>query len=89
MPKTKRAPSAARKMFGERLRAERRARRLTLEDVGEAADMAWNYVAQVERGERNIGIDNMAALANALGVPIASLLDQSSTATVHALAAAE
>lgn len=76
MPKTKRAPSAARKLFGQRLRAERHARGLTLEDVGEKADIAWNYVAQVERGERNIGIDNMAALADALGLELADLLGQ-------------
>ncbi|MFK7604213.1 helix-turn-helix domain-containing protein [Deinococcus sp. SM5_A1] len=74
MPRTKRAPSAARKLFGQRLRAERHARGLTLEDVGEQADIAWNYVAQVERGERNIGIDNMAALADALGMELAKLL---------------
>lgn len=74
MPTTKRAPSTARKVFGERVRAERRARSLTLEDVGEQADMAWNYIAQVERGERNIGIDNMAALADALGMPLSELL---------------
>lgn len=74
VPKTKRAPSAARRLFGERLRAERRAKGLTLEDVGEAADIAWNYVAQVERGERNIGIDNMAALADAVGVELPDLL---------------
>lgn len=74
MPKTKRAPSDARRLFGERLRAERRAKGLTLEDVGEAADIAWNYVAQVERGERNIGIDNMAALADAVGVELPDLL---------------
>lgn len=74
MPRTKRAPSAARKLFGERLRYERRARGLTLEDIGDAADIAWNYVAQVERGERNIGVDNMAALADALGMELAELL---------------
>lgn len=74
MPATKRPPSAARKLFGQRLRAERRAQGLTLEDVGEVADIAWNYVAQVERGERNIGIDNMAALADALGLPLSELL---------------
>lgn len=74
MPTTKRAPSAARKLFGQRVRAERRARKLTLEDVSEKADMAWNYIAQVERGERNIGIDNMAALADALGMPLSELL---------------
>ena len=75
MPKTKRTPSLARKIFGERLRAERRRQGLTLEDVSEKADMAWNYIAQVERGERNVGIDNMAALADALGTPLSDLLE--------------
>lgn len=74
MPTTKRTPSAARKLFGQRLREERRARGLTLEDVSERADMAWNYIAQVERGERNIGIDNMAALADALSLSLHELL---------------
>lgn len=36
--------------------------------------MNWSYIAQVERGTRNIGIDNMAALARAVGVPLAFLL---------------
>lgn len=81
MPKTKRVPSVARKLFGERLRFERRARGLTLEDVGETADIAWNYVAQVERGERNIGIDNMAALADAVGVELPDLLRESAQDT--------
>jgi transcriptional regulator with XRE-family HTH domain len=31
-------------------------------------------VGYVERGERNVGIDNLEQLANALGVPIAVLL---------------
>lgn len=74
MPKTKRTPSMARKIFGERLREERKKQGLTLEDVSEKADMAWNYIAQVERGERNVGIDNMAALADALETPLSDLL---------------
>lgn len=76
MPRTKRAPSAARKLFGQRLRAERHAKGLTLEDVGKTADIAWNYVVQVERGERNVDIDNMAALADALGLELADLLSE-------------
>lgn len=47
---------------------------MTLEDVAERAAMNWSYIAQVERGERNVGIDNMAALAEALGVPLRDLL---------------
>lgn len=36
--------------------------------------MNWSYIAQVERGTRNISIDNMAALADALGLPLKDLL---------------
>lgn len=74
MPATKRAPSAAMKIFGIRLRSERHAQGLTLEEIAALADMAWSYVAQVERGERNISIDNMAALAEALNVNLPDLL---------------
>ena len=76
MPATKRAPSAARMVFGRRLRAVRHEKGLTLEDVAETADMNWSYVAQVERGERNIGVDNMAALADAVNVHLKDLLDE-------------
>ncbi|QFP76281.1 helix-turn-helix domain-containing protein [Deinococcus sp. AJ005] len=74
MPTTQRPPSTERLVFGKRLRAERHLIGLTLEDLAEAADMNWSYIAQVERGTRNIGIDNMAALARAVGVPLAFLL---------------
>lgn len=75
MPKTKRAASRARKNFGVNLRAARHARSVTLEDLAELADMNWSYIASVERGERNIGIDNMQALADALEVDLRELLN--------------
>lgn len=74
MPASKRPPSSARVHFGRRVREERHARNLSLEDVAEVADLNWSYIAQVERGERNVSIDNMAALADALGVPLRELL---------------
>lgn len=74
MPSVRRPASAVRVQFGQRLREERRARGLTLEDVAELSDMNWSYIAQVERGTRNISIDNMAALAEALGVAVKDLL---------------
>lgn len=74
MPQEKRLPSPSRKLFAQRLREERLARNLTQEQLGELADLSWNYVGQVERGVRNISVDNMDALAQALGMPLASLL---------------
>lgn len=74
MPTTKRPASHARKVFGTRLREARWERDLTLEDVAEKADMNWSYIAQVERGERNVSIDNMAALADAVNMALPDLL---------------
>lgn len=74
MPRTKRPPSAARVQFGQRLRALRKEKGMTLEDLAEEADLAWSYIASVERGERNISIDNMDALAQALNIPLRELL---------------
>lgn len=74
MAREKRAPSQTRREFGEQLRARRKELGLTLEDVAERAEMNWSYIAQVERGERNVSIDNMAALAEALEVALRDLL---------------
>lgn len=74
MARVKRDPSDTRRIFGERLRSRRKEMKLTLEDVAEKAQMNWSYIAQVERGERNVSIDNMAALAEALDVPLRDLL---------------
>jgi len=74
MPSNRRPPSEARKAFGERVRARRRALNLTLEDLAERADLNWSYIAQVERGIRNVSIDNMAALADGLNVELRDLL---------------
>lgn len=59
-------PSDLRVLFGRRLREERRRQQLTLEDVAEKSGLNWSYIAQIERGERNVGIDNIDALAKAV-----------------------
>ncbi|MFC3834217.1 helix-turn-helix domain-containing protein [Deinococcus rufus] len=72
-------PSPLRLVFGQRLRQERHAQKLTLEDVAERSGLNWSYVAQIERGERNIGIDNIYALAKALGIEVIKLLQENKT----------
>lgn len=63
-----------RTIFGRNLRSQRKARGLSQEALAELADLHWTYVGSVERGERNVSIDNMCRLAWALGVDMRELL---------------
>jgi ribosome-binding protein aMBF1 (putative translation factor) len=65
---------SARERFASNLRAARKARGLSQEALGALADLHPTYVGSVERGERNVSIDNMERLASALGVDVIDLL---------------
>lgn len=49
------------------------------------AGLSRTYVSEVERGERNVSIDNMGALAEALGVPLKHLVDPDLFSSVEGL----
>jgi transcriptional regulator with XRE-family HTH domain len=61
-------------IFGAAVRAQREAKLLTQQQLAELADLHTNYVSSVERGERNIGLHNVARLAYALDVPVSVLV---------------
>lgn len=64
-----------REVFGKNIKRARLLRDLSQEAVGLDAGMTGNYVGDVERGVRNIAIDNMGRLASALKVPLHELLN--------------
>lgn len=48
---------------------------LSQERLAERADIHRTYIGSVERGERNISIDNIERIAAALGIEITKLLE--------------
>ena len=52
--------------FGQKMREHRHALEMTIEQLAEAADLHHNYIGSVERGERNIALENIVAIAKAL-----------------------
>lgn len=65
----------ARMVFAVNLRRARRLRDISQEALALDAGLSRTYVSEVERGERNISIDNMGLLADALQVPLKDLVD--------------
>jgi transcriptional regulator with XRE-family HTH domain len=61
--------------FGNRLRFLRKQRDLSQERLAHLAGLDRSYVGGVERGERNISIENICILAGALKVPPSALLE--------------
>ena len=61
-------------LVGAKLRRLREKRGWSQEDLGFEAGLHRNYVGGIERGERNVGIENIAKLANAFGVRPRDLL---------------
>lgn len=69
------ASSSPREVFGRNLRLARRIKELSQEQLALDANLSRTYVSEVERGVRNVSIDNMGLLADALGIPLKDLVD--------------
>jgi transcriptional regulator with XRE-family HTH domain len=71
----------ARQRFSQNVRKLRIEQGLSQEELAELASLHRNYVGGVERGERNISVDNMEKIAKALATTISGLLQESETPT--------
>lgn len=59
--------------LGGRIRELRKKRKWSQERLAEACRLHWTYVGQVERGERNLTLQSIEALAKGLEIRISDL----------------
>jgi len=61
-------------LFGSNVRRVREERGLTLETLADMVGLAYSYLGQIERGQRNPTLDVVERIARALGADPADLL---------------
>lgn len=62
------------KIFALNMREARKSLGMSQEDLGDKCGISRNNVGAIERGEQSPRLDNMAAIAKALGIALPELL---------------
>lgn len=70
-----RMPETPREQLSRRIREVRLERGWSQEHLADVSGLHRTYVGDVERGVRNISVDNIGKIAKALGVPVKALFD--------------
>lgn len=60
--------------FGSRVREERLKRKFSQEVFADLAGVHRTYIGMIERAEKNITLENIQKIANALNIKISDLL---------------
>ena len=62
------------KILGKAIRAKRIKAGLTQEKLAERADLARNYIGNIERAEYKVTVETLVRIAKALGVRVRDLV---------------
>lgn len=73
MKKRRQSPLTARQRLAAQLRMRRKELGISQEALADLINLHRTYIGAIERSERNVSIDNIEKLANALKVNISEL----------------
>lgn len=68
--------TSARQRFSANIRIARARLGISQEELADRCGLHRTYIGSVERGERNISVDNMEAISIALGCKLTELLEE-------------
>lgn len=76
-------------ILGDRVKAYRTARRLTLRQLGDVVGTTASFLSQLERGLSGANTSTLMLIANALGISVADLFDEAEISPHRVLTHAE
>lgn len=65
-----------REIFRKNVKAFRKSKNLTQEQLAELCDLSTNYIGDIERNRRKVTIDTIEKIANGLNISPSDLLDK-------------
>jgi len=68
--------SQLRLLFAQNIRQIRQERGYSQEQLADLCDLHRTYISDIERGNRNVSIDNIEKIAEALKIPAYELLKE-------------
>jgi transcriptional regulator with XRE-family HTH domain len=68
-------PSKVLHRFGAKVREARRVKGISQEAFADLCGLDRTYISGIERGKRNVGLRNIALIAQALGLTISQLTE--------------
>jgi transcriptional regulator with XRE-family HTH domain len=77
-------PKAERTLIGDRLRAARLSRSLTLDEVAQMTGLTKGFLSRIERDETSPSVATLVALCQVLSLPVGRLFEQPEYELVHA-----
>jgi len=69
-------PKESRNILAKNIRARRRIKNISQEDLADIAGLHRTYIGAIERGQQNVSVDNIEKIAIALGCRVQELFDE-------------